>query len=270
MELVIKPRRFLIPNFRELWQYRDFFYFLAWRDIKVRYRQTALGIIWAILQPFLMMVVFSVFFGWVAGLSSGDVPYPIFLYTGLIFWNYFSNSLSAASGSLVSHQGIIQKIYFPRILLPSALTLAYLFDFFFASLIFIGLLIYYHFIPTVVGILLIIPSILITFLSFSGLGLILASLNVKYRDVRYALPFFLQLLIFVTPVIYQPAVLGRFQWLWYLNPMAGVIETMRAGLLGIGSIPWLLFGVSVVVSVLIFIIGIFYFQRTERSFADII
>jgi len=215
-------------------------------------------------------VVFSVFFGRVVGISTGKIPYPIFAFSGLLFWNYFSNSLSTASQSLISNQTIIQKIYFPRIIIPLASTIVFLIDFLFAAIIFAGLMIYYHFCPTLLGILLIIPCIIITFLSFSGLGFIFSSINVKYRDVRYALPFFIQLLIFLTPVIYPTSILGKYQWLWYLNPMSGVIETMRAGLLGVGTVNFGLFVSSILLSILLFIIGILYFKKSECFFADII
>jgi len=270
-EIIIKPKKGLANlDLRELWHYRELFYFLAWRDIKIRYKQTVLGILWAVIQPFLTMVVFSIFFGKVAGIASEDIPYPIFAYTGLIFWTFFSSSLSSASTSLVSNQGLIQKIYFPRLILPLSSTIVHLIDFFFAAIIFIGLMAYYHFSPTFIGILLIIPCLLITFLAFSGLGLVFSAINVKYRDVRYALPFFIQLLIFVTPVIYPTSILGKHQWLWYLNPMSGVIETMRAGLLGVGTINWRLFASSALLSILLFVLGILYFKKTEKFFADII
>lgn len=270
-KLIIRPIcRWPRINIRELVQYKELFYFLAWKDTKVRYKQTTIGIVWAALQPFLTMIVFSVFFGRIAGISTGDIPYPIFVYSGLLFWNYFSSSLGSASGSLVNSQAVIQKIYFPRLIIPISSTIVYLVDFFFAGLIFIGLMIYYQFAPTFIGILLIIPCLLITFLASSGLGLAFAAVNVKYRDVRYALPFFIQLLIFLTPVIYPTSVLGRYQWLWYLNPMSGVIETMRAGLLGTGAINWTLLASSVLISILLFVFGILYFKKSEKYFADII
>jgi lipopolysaccharide transport system permease protein len=271
IEIKIKPiKGFINIDLKELWRYRELFYFLSWRDIKVRYKQTAMGILWAALQPFLTMVIFSIFFGRVAGISSGEVPYPIFVYSGLLFWDYFSNSLSAASNSLISSQAIIQKVYFPKIIMPLSSTLVFLVDFLFASIVFFGLMLYYHFFPTLIGILLIIPSLIITFLTFSGLGLIFSSINVKYRDVRYALPFFIQLLIFVTPVIYPASILGEYQWLWYLNPMSSAIETMRAGLLGVGAINWFVFASSILLSILLFLLGILYFNKSEKDFADII
>lgn len=271
MEIVIKPiKGFFNIDLKELWRFRELFYFLAWRDIKVRYKQTSIGIVWAVLQPFLTMIIFSVIFGRVAGISSGKIPYPIFVYSGLLFWNYFSNSLSTASNSLVAEQNIIQKVYFPKIIIPLASTLVFLLDFFFASIILIGLMVYYHFFPSLIGVLLFIPSLIVTFLSFSGLSLIFSSINVKYRDVRYALPFFIQLLVFLTPVIYPASILGRHKWLLYLNPMSGVIETMRVGLLGVGTINWLVFGFSALLSILLFLLGLLYFKKSESFFADII
>lgn len=271
IEIKIKPVKGLFNiDLKELWRFRELFFFLAWRDIKVRYKQTSIGVIWAVLQPFLTMIIFSIFFGRVAGISSGAIPYPIFVYSGLLFWDYFSNSLSASSGSLVSEQAIIQKVYFPKIIIPLASTLVFLADFLFAGIIFVGLMFYYHSFPTLIGVLLIVPSLLITFFSFSGLGLILSSINVKYRDVRYALPFFIQLLVFLTPVIYPTSILGKYKWLLYINPMSGVIETMRAGLLGVGTIDWLVYGLAALLSILVFLFGVLYFSKSEKKFADII
>jgi len=269
-EIIINSKNRFTLSLRELWLYRELLYFLAWRDIKVRYKQTALGILWAILQPFVTMFVFSIFFGRIAGIGSGSIPYPIFVYTGLLFWTYFSSSLSGISDCLLGSQNLIQKVYFPRLILPFSATIVFLVDFLFAAIVFIFLMIYYHFVPTLIGILLIAPCLVVTFLSFSGLGLILAAINVKYRDVRYALPFFLQTLIFITPVIYSTSILGRYQWLWYLNPMSGVIETMRAGLLGVGMINWGLLGASTIFGIIIFFLGIIYFRKTEKYFADLI
>jgi len=271
MEVIIKSiKGFFNIDLKELWRFRELFYFFAWRDIKVRYKQTSIGIIWAVLQPILTMVIFTVVFGRVAGIKSGVTPYPIFVYSGLLFWNYFSNSLSTASNSLVAEQNIIQKVYFPKIIIPLASTLVFLLDFFFSSFILVGLMIYYQFFPSLTGVLLVIPSLVVTFLTFSGLGLIFSSINVKYRDVRYALPFFIQLLIFLTPVIYPISMLGSYKWILYFNPMSGVIETMRAGLLGVGAIDWSVFVFSALLSVLFFIFGLFYFNKSERFFADII
>ena len=268
---IIKPKKsFTLADLKEVWAYRQLFYTFAWRDVKVKYKQTVIGVAWAVIQPFVMMVVFSVVFGRIAGISSEGIPYPIFSYSGLLFWNYFSNSLGAMSGSLVGSQSILQKIYFPRLILPFSSTLVNLVDFFFAFLIFIGLMAYYHFTPSFLGILLLLPALILTILAFTGLGLLLAAVNVKYRDVRYALPFFLQILIFVTPVIYPTSILGKYQWLWYFNPMTGIIEMVRASLLLANPVRWDLVGASFLISIILCAIGISYFNSTEKYFADIV
>lgn len=268
--LVIKPRKSFSLNLSEIWRFRELFSAFAVRDVKVRYKQTIIGIAWAIVQPFIMMVVFSVFFGKVAGIKTDGIPYPLFIYSGLLFWNYFSNALSSVSNSMVANQAIVQKIYFPRVIIPLSSSAVYLLDFIFSAVIFIGLMIYYGFAPTITGLLLVIPALLITTLSFTGIGLFFAALNVKYRDVRYVLPFFIQLLLFVTPVIYPPSVLGKYEFLWYLNPMSGVIDVMRDGLLAIGPIDWMLFVSAIVMSIIFFIVGLFYFNKTEKYFADLV
>lgn len=270
MEIILKPEKWAKINVKELWQFRELFFILAWRDIKVRYKQTAIGAVWAILQPFLMMVVFSIFFGRIAGISSEGIPYPIFAYAGLLFWNFFSNSLTSISDSMVVNKSIIQKVYFPRLIIPASSAFVFLVDFLFAGLVLVGLMVYFHIIPTFLGVIMIVPSLLIALLSALGLGLFFAAVNVKYRDVRYALPFFIQLLIFVTPVIYSTNILGDHQWLWYLNPMSGVINLMRSLLLQSGNPNWVLYCVCVGMSILLFLFGFTYFRRMERRFADLV
>lgn len=267
----IKPRRgWTNLNLKELWHYKELFYIFAWRDIKVRYKQTAIGVLWAILQPFLSMVVFSVFFGGLANIPSSGIPYPIFVFSGLLFWNYFSTSLTSSSNSLVSNEAIIKKIYFPRLLLPLSATITPLVDFFLAGVILAGLMVYYHFAPTLLGILLIPVLIVITLFTASGVGAFLASINVRYRDVREALPFFIQILFFVTPVIYPTTLVPeRFQWLLGLNPMSGIIEAARAGIVGTGDVNFPLLGVAAIMAVLFFVFGLYYFKKTERIFADV-
>lgn len=272
MQTIIKPKRGLANlNFKELWSYRELFYFFAWRDIKVRYKQTVLGIVWAILQPFIMMVVFTIVFGKMADMPSDNIPYPVFSYAGLLLWNVFSTSLSSASGSLISNINIVQKVYLPRIILPVASIVVSLVDFFFAFLIFGGILGYFKFLPNFSGLIFLPLLLLITVFASAGLGLFFAALNVKYRDVRYALPFFIQLLIFVTPVIYPVSVVPKaYQWLLALNPMTGVIETFKAAFLGTNSVNWATLGISAGMAILFLIFGLWYFLRTERTFADLI
>lgn len=223
------------------------------------------------LQPFLTMVVFTIIFGRLAGISSEGVPYAVFSYTGLLFWQFFSSALNNSSNSFVANQPILQKIYFPRIILPIAAALVSFVDFIFSAMVFLGILIFYQIAPGLLGMLLIIPALIVTFIIATSLGLILATLNVKYRDVRYALPFFIQLLLFITPVIYPLSSVGdNLKPLLALNPMTGVIETMRASLLGIGSLDLSLLGISLASGCVLFIIGYVYFSRSEREFADII
>jgi len=269
--LTIKPRSGWIGiNVRELWRFRELFYIFAWRDFKVRYKQMAIGVAWAVLQPFVAMVIFSVFFGGLAKIPSDGIPYPIFVYSGLLFWNYFSHSLGAAGNSLISNESILKKIYFPRLLLPLSATITPLVDFAFALVVLAGIMVYYQFVPSLVGVLLLPVLVLLSFLSASGLGAFLAAINVRYRDVREALPFVIQTLFFVTPVIYPTTLLPeRFRWLLGLNPMTGVIEAARAGIVQDRSVNVQLLLVSAAIAVTFFLVGIFYFRRTERVFADV-
>jgi lipopolysaccharide transport system permease protein len=271
-EIVIKPKKGLANlDFAELWRYRDLFYFFAWRDIKIRYKQTVLGIAWAVLQPFVMMVVFTVIFGKLAGISSDNIPYPIFSYAGLLLWNVFSTSLNNASQSLVGSANIIQKVYLPKIIIPAASIIVSLIDFCFSALIFGGILIYYGFMPRFEGLILLPLLLLIAIGTALGLGSFFAALNVKYRDIRYALPFFIQMLIFVTPVIYPVSVVPlKYRPLLALNPMTGVIETFKAGFLGTVPINWTILIISVAASILFLFFGLWYFLKTEKTFADVI
>jgi homopolymeric O-antigen transport system permease protein len=272
-ETVIRPRRRLAIDWNELFAYRELFFYFAWRSVKVRYKQTAIGAVWAVLQPFITMIVFTLFFNKAVGIQSGAkaVPYAIFSYTGLLFWNFFSQALMQAGNSLVDNQAIITKIYFPRIIPPLSSTIVSLIDFCFASSIFIGLLFYYHFTPSPLGLILFIPAILMTFVAAAGPGMFLAALNVKYRDVKQALPFLIQTGLFVTPVIYPVTeVPHRYQWILYLNPMTGIINAMRSGFLGTAPINWPLTGLSIAVAVIGFFVGLYYFKGREKEFADII
>ena len=271
--VVIRPKKRLAIDWKELKEYRELFFYFAWRDVKVRYKQTAIGAAWAILQPFIQMVVFTLFFNKVAGIQAGSqaVPYAIFSFIGLIFWNYFSQALQRSASSLVDNQAVVTKIYFPRVIPPISSTVVSLIDFGFASIVFVGLMLYFKFPPTSLGLLLVIPAILITFIAASGLGLFLSALNVKYRDIKQILPFLIQTGLFLTPVIYPvSSIPERFQWMLYLNPMTGVINAMRSSFLGDNPINWSLTALSAAVAVLFFIGGLYYFKGREREFADII
>jgi lipopolysaccharide transport system permease protein len=270
VEIVIRPetRRF---DLREIWAHRELFYFFAWRDFKVRYKQTAIGAGWAIFQPLLLMVVFTLFFNKVAGISSPSGHYPIFAYSGLLFWNFFGSALQFASNSLVGNQAVVTKVYFPRLIAPLAATIVALIDFGCAALVYVALMIYYGVVPGAVGVLLVIPMLFVSWLAAAGLGAWLASVNVKYRDVRQILPFFIQALMFVTPVIYALSfVPSRFREFVYLNPMAGVITAMRAELIHQGTVDWSGVAISVVVAGVLFVVGVAYFEWTEARIADII
>lgn len=273
VETIIKPKKHMAVDWKELKAYRELFFYFAWRDVKVRYKQTVIGASWAIFQPFITMVVFTLFFNKVAGIQTGSdtVPYAIFSFIGLIFWNYFSNALNRSANSLVDNQSVVTKVYFPRLIPPISSTIVSLIDFCFALIIYIGLMIYFQIPPTVLGLLLFLPAVALTFVAATGPGLFLAALNVKYRDVKQILPFLIQTGLFLTPVIYPvTAVPQQYQWILYLNPMTGVINAMRASLLGLGTIDWPLTMLSVASAIIMFIIGLYYFKAKEREFADII
>ncbi len=270
-ETIIRPKKlFSFEDIREIWHYKELLYFFVWRDLKVRYKQTAIGVAWAIIQPFTSMVVFSVFFGALIKVPSDNIPYPIFVYTGLLFWQFFSGSLSDTSNSLIANRAIITKIYFPRIILPIATTIVQFVDFFVASIILIGLMFYYGFIPSLGGLLLMPLLLFISFLAAMGGGMVLASLNVKYRDVRYILPYFIQILMFVTPVIYPPSIAGKYSWILAINPMTAVIKGARGALLHTEPVNWLLLSISLVAVSVMFVVGFYMFKKTERYFADIV
>jgi len=268
------PKRLPGIGWGELWRYRDLFLVLAWRDISVRYKQTVLGILWAIVQPLVTMVIFTFIFNRMAKIESGDgTPYPIFLYVGTLLWQYFSGTLSKAAESMASHASLIQKVYFPRLIVPAATAITGLVDMFFAGLILVGMMVYYGFRPQFIGIALLPVLLVCAVLSALGLGLFLASVNVKYRDVRHALPFFVQLLMYVTPVIYPVKMLdnhpvAKTLMLW-LNPMSGVIATARAAILGRSPVEWTVVVISLLLSSAFFFLGLTYFRATERYFADI-
>ena len=253
----------------DFWHYRELLYFLVWKDIKVKYKQTALGVIWVILQPLAGMVLFTLLFGRVAKLPSDGLPYPIFYYASLLTWTYFSTALISASNSILSNTSLITKVYFPRILLPAAAVTSSILDLAIASIILFGLLIFYQ-VPLTYG-LVFLPLILVLLVIFTlGIGQFLAALNVNYRDIKHALPFIIQLWLFASPVVYPMSMVPQqYKWMVSLNPIAGIIETTRALISGY-SIPWDILGIACAVTVMTFILGIWYFQRTARRFADVI
>jgi lipopolysaccharide transport system permease protein len=269
--IIIKPTRgWIAINFREIWRFRGLLYTFTWRDIKVRYKQAVIGILWAIIQPFTTMVIFSVFFGGLAKVPSDGVPYPIFVFSGLLFWNYFSTALTNSSNSLIDNENIIKKVYFPRLILPISPAITPIIDFFIALAILCGMLIYYQFVPSWESLLILPVLVLLSFLTASGIGAFLAAINVRYRDVRYALPFFIQIMVYLTPVIYPTTLLSeKYQWLLALNPMTGIIETARSVIIHTKPIDFHLLLISIVSAVVFFLFGIYYFRKTERIFADV-
>jgi lipopolysaccharide transport system permease protein len=254
----------------ELWRYRELVYFLAWRDVKVRYKQAALGAAWAILQPLLSMIVFTLFFGKLAGIPSDGIPYPLFAYCGLVLWTYFSGVVGQGGQSLVSNSNLITKVYFPRIALPASTAVSGLIDFSVGLGFLIILMAYYHVQPG--WALLWAPVFLASLILLTvGVGLILAALNVWYRDIKYTIPLLIQLWLFVTPVIYPTTFIPkRFQTLMALNPLAGIVEGFRACLFPGPRLDPTLTAISLTVSVIVFVVGLVSFRRTERLFADII
>lgn len=269
--VLIRPSpRFFTLNFKEIWDYRELFLFLVWRDIKVRYKQTFLGAFWAIIQPFLLMVVFSIFLGRIAGISSSGVPYPLFAFSGLVPWAFFSQALNGASQSVVSSGTLVSKIYFPRIITPVASAASYLLDLVIAMTVLAMMMLYYGAAPSaaVIWLPLLVAFTLMTALAV-GIGL--AALNVRYRDVKYAVPFLLQLWLFITPAAYSLELFPeRWRVLAGLNPMAGVVEGFRWALLQNYPAPNRLIFLSVIVAMVLLVVGVLYFQRMERTFADVI
>jgi len=252
---------------RELWHYRDLLYFLTWRDISVRYKQTVLGFLWAILQPFLTMVVFAIFLGRLAGMPSDGVPYPVFSYLGLLPWSYFSGAVTRAGTSVVGNAHLLTRVYFPRVLVPLSATLSALVDFAIASLVLGGLMAWYGIVPARTAVLLL-PLAALTALAATGIGMWLAALNVRYRDVQYAIPFLMQLWMFATPVVYPTSLVPPgWQPLFALNPMTGIIEAYRAAVLGT-ALDWPSLGISTLSAAVLAALGAWQFHRMEQSFAD--
>ena len=256
-------------DLRDLWLHRDLFFFLVWRDVKVRYKQTVLGAAWAIIQPLLTMVVFTLFFGRLAKVPSDGIPYPIFAYAGLLPWTFFSNAITASSNSLVGNASLITKVYFPRMVIPAAAVGAGLVDLAIAALILVAMMAYYGF-----GLgwsaLLLIPLVLLTALLALGVGMWMSGLNVKYRDVRYALPFCVQLWMYATPIIYPISFIPeRWRWILVLNPLTGIIDGFRSALFG-QAFHWSEFVVSTILTLLFLVYAAYSFKRMERDFADVI
>lgn len=270
--IYIKPSTGLAAlNLRDLWIYRELVFFMVWRDLKVRYKQTMLGAAWAIIQPVLTMLVFNFIFGRVAKVPTDGIPYPIFSYTALLPWGLFVAALNQASRSLTSNQNMITKIYFPRLVLPLSSILAGLVDFAIAFVILVGLMIYYQVTPSWNAIWALPLFLLLALVTALGVALWLSAINVQYRDVNYALPFITQFWLFITPVAYSASIISeKWQLVYSLNPMAGVVNGFRWALLNAGNGPDAALWVSVAISLLVLVSGLFYFKNMERTFADTI
>jgi lipopolysaccharide transport system permease protein len=270
-EVVIKPSRGFIPiNLKDFIMYRELFYFFAWKEIKARYKQTVLGIAWAFLKPFISIVILTVVFGGIVKVPSENIPYPLFCLSGLVLWNYFSYSLLNSSTCLVNNQNLITKVYFPRIIIPCSYSLSGIYDYL-ISLFFLACIMAYYSYPPSIYIFLLPLVLIIATLTSIGFGLWFSAMNVKYRDIQYIIPFFIQLLLFITPVIYPTNIVTtKYRFILYLNPMSGIIDAHRVCILGNKDIDLRLLGISMGISLVVFISGLYYFKRMERYFADII
>ncbi|MBW2642339.1 MAG: ABC transporter permease [Deltaproteobacteria bacterium] len=269
-QTVLRPQKgWRLIDLKELREYKDLFYFLVWRDIKVRYAQSVLGVGWAVIQPVFTMIVFTIVFGKLAKIGSDGVPYAIFSFTALVPWTYFSTALTGASGSLVAGSGMLTKVYFPRIIIPMAPVLGKLVDFGIAMLLLFGMMVWFKTMPTIWALSL--PLlILLMMLTAAGLGMWLTALSIQYRDIKYGMSFAVRLLMYAAPVVYPASLIpDKYRLFYGLNPMAGVIEGFRSALLGTRPMPWDLIAVGSITAIVIAISGAFYFRRMERIFADV-
>ena len=269
--LIIRPKKgWRSLDLKEMWHYRELFYFLSWRDIKVRYKQTALGAAWAIIQPLMTMLVFSLFFGKLAKMPSDGVPYPLFAFAALVPWTFFANGMTQSSNSLVQNANMLKKVYFPRLVIPTATVVSGVVDFAIAFLVLVLMMGYYGIVPT--SNIVWVPFLLLMEMATAlGVGLWLSAMNVQFRDVRYVVPFLVQFWMFATPVAYPSSLLDEpWRTIYGLNPMVGVIEGFRWALLGTDTAPRSMVIVSSLVSVVLLATGAFYFRRMERTFADVV
>ena len=264
----VDRNRISIP-LRELIKYQDLLFFLTWKNVIVKYKQTLIGISWALIQPIVQMVVFSIIFGKFARIPSDNVPYPIFVYSALIPWTFFANSITACNNSIINHAGLINKVYFPRLLIPLSAIGSHLIDFGLSFFVLIGIIIYYHFTLSW-GLFMIIPLTLLVLFTAMGFGILISALSGIYRDIRHIVPYFLTIWLFLTPVIYPRTILGvKFEFMILLNPLTGIVGGFRSAILQ-QPFDWTAIGWSIIITCLFFILGIFYFNKAEDRFADII
>lgn len=270
-DLIIEPGGGVRRYWRDLWKYRELFLFLAWRDILVRYKQTAIGIAWSVLRPFLTMIVFTIVFGTLAKLPSNGVPYPIMVYAAMLPWHFFASSMSESSNSLIDNANLLTKVYFPRLIVPAGSVIVALVDFFISLVILFGIMAWYRYLPDVR--MLFLPFFLaLAFLASFGAGLWLSALNVKYRDFRYVVPFLVQFGLYISPVGFSSAIVPeKWRMLYFLNPMVGVIDGFRWAILGDAfPVYWPGLALSTFLTMVMFIGGLLYFRSMERSFADVV
>jgi lipopolysaccharide transport system permease protein len=267
---IIRPiEGWLSIDLKEIWEYRELVYTFAMRDIKVRYKQTALGAAWAIIQPFMMMVIFSIFFGRLAKIPSDGIPYPLFAYAALLPWTLFSEGITRSTSSMIANSNIITKVYFPRLVMPISGILSPLIDFIIAFVILTAMMLYYGFVPTT-NVIWLPAFILLALMTSLGVGLWLSAFNVQYRDFQYTLPFLIQLWLFASPVVYPSTLLPEaYRWIYGLNPMAGVIEGFRWALLGTNP-PSTMIAFSFVIVMVLLTTGAYYFKRMEKTYADVV
>jgi lipopolysaccharide transport system permease protein len=267
----IRPRRGAFDlGLEEVWAYRELLFFLVWKELKVRYKQTVIGAGWAIIQPLFTMIIFTLLFGVVAKIDTAPIPYAIFAYSGLILWTYFSGSVTLAANSLIVNQNLVSKVYFPRILIPLSSALVGLVDYAIASTVLVVLMVYFQVAPTLALILFLVP-IMFAFILAAGLSFWLSAVDVKYRDVTYIVPFFIQILLFASPIIYPASFVGtNYAWLLSLNPLTGIMESQRAIVFGLTGINWLLLGMTALISIGVLVTGWMYFRHYEREIADVI
>lgn len=268
--IIQPPKGWVSLGLRELWEYRDLFYFLVWRDIKSRYAQSVLGIGWAVIQPVMYMIVFTVVFGNLAKVTSDGVPYAIFTYTALVPWTYFSGSLTGATNSLVRNSNMLSKVYFPRLIIPLSAVLGRLFDFSIALLLVFCLMAWFRIVPTL-WVFVLPMLVLLTMLTAAGLGMWLTALSVQYRDINYGMSFGIQLLMYAAPVVYPTSLIpDKYRFFYSLNPMVGVIEGFRSAFLSTNPMPWDLIALGSITAAFLAVSGAIYFRRTERIFADVV
>jgi lipopolysaccharide transport system permease protein len=265
---IAPPHGWFEINLPEMWAYRELLYFFVWRDLKVRYKQTAIGVVWVVLQPLMVMLIFTLFFGRLAKMPSQGLPYPIFYYTGLLPWMYFSASLTNATNTIVEHEKVVTKVYFPRMILPFSAVLSGLVDFGIGFVLLLAMMLFFHMIPTTAT-LLVPVFLLLAVMTALAMGLWLSALNAIYRDVRYVIPFIVQFWLFASPVVYPSTIVpAKWRWLYGLNPMTGVVEGFRWALTGHGQPPGVLVLVSAGTILLLFLGGVVYFQKMESKIAD--